>query len=122
MADIYEQHRAAFANVSAYVILRDGELVARIAFKFPKDGAGRLYAYVHWIGTEMVRGHASGGGYDKRTAACWSAMACAHRAKHPLSQELASQRGAFYSALALDRGPTWDDQLRTAGFTVIGAV
>lgn len=69
MSDIYDQHRAAFANVSAYVILRGGERVATIAFKFPRDGAGRLYAYVHWIGVPMVRGFAAGGGYDKRSAA-----------------------------------------------------
>lgn len=47
MAKIYDQHRAAFSNVSAYVITLDGEKVATIAIKFPRDGAGRLYAYVH---------------------------------------------------------------------------
>lgn len=66
MADIYDQHAAAFARVSAYAILKDGDVVARIAFKFPADGAGRLYAYVHWIGTEMARGCASGGGENTR--------------------------------------------------------
>ncbi|MDE2426686.1 MAG: hypothetical protein KGO96_12340 [Elusimicrobia bacterium] len=73
MTDIYDQHRAAFAQVEAYVILKDGQRVANIAFKFPRDGAGRLWAYVHWLGLSMVRGYASGCGYDKRTAACASA-------------------------------------------------
>lgn len=111
MSDIYDQHRAAFRSVSAYVILKDGELVARIAFKFPRDGAGRLTAYVHWLGEEMVRGFASGGGYDKRTAACASAVAKMH-----------SDDNAFLEALARDTGPTWEDQLRKAGFTVLSAV
>lgn len=48
MTDIYKQHDTAFARVSGYVIAKDGERVATIAFKFPADGAGRLWAYVHW--------------------------------------------------------------------------
>ena len=111
MSDIYDQHRAAFANVSAYVVLKDGERVATIAFKFPRDGAGRLYAYVHWIGVPMVRGFAGGYGYDKRTAACSSA-----------AQRLDGVPHAFIDALWVDTGPTWDEQLRKAGFTVIQAV
>ena len=38
MFDIYEKHQNAFANVSAHVIVKGGERVATIAFKFPKDG------------------------------------------------------------------------------------
>lgn len=68
MPDIYDRHKAAFASVEAFVILHNGERVASIAFKFPRDGAGRLYAYVHRYGLEMVRGFAAGGGYDKRSA------------------------------------------------------
>ena len=70
MSSIYELHDKAFRHVSAYVILLNGERVATVAIKFPADGAGRLYAYVHWIGTPMVRGFAGGYGYDKRSAAC----------------------------------------------------
>lgn len=56
MTDIYDLHSKAFARVSAYVVLdKSGERVATVAFKFPADGAGRLYAYVHWIGVPMVR-------------------------------------------------------------------
>lgn len=114
MSGIYEQHRAAFNRVEAYVILDAGHLVARVAFKFPADGAGRLYAYVHWIGAEMVRGSASGGGYDKRTAACASAVgkrtACTARCND------------FLAAMARDAGQHWDGALRGAGFTVAQAV
>ncbi len=73
MSDIYEQHAAAFARVSAFAVMRDGKQVATVAIKFPQDGAGRLYAYVHVIGAHMVRGSASGGGYDKRSAAVYDA-------------------------------------------------
>src|SRR3546814_20152747 len=48
---------------------KDGAHVANVSSKLPADGAGRLYAYVHWIGLERVRDHANGYGYDKRTAA-----------------------------------------------------
>ena len=119
MADIYEQHRNAFRQVEAYVVLRNGERVATIAFKRPRDGAGRLYAYVHWRGTPMARGWADGGGYDKYTAACATAVKrIARKADAPNPDGWA----AFSAALWADTGPTWNDQLRRAGFTVLQAV
>lgn len=110
---IYDQHTAAFAQVSSYAVLKDGEPVATVAFKFPRDGAGRLYAYVHWIGLEMVRGFAGGYGYDKRTAACADAVA---RVDTP------DQAPEFFAALARDAGKHWDDALRSAGFTVFQTI
>lgn len=124
MANIYDQHRAAFANVSAYVVLdHDGQRVATIAFKYPRDGAGRLYAYVHWIGTEMVRGWAAGGGYDKHSAACSDAMARASNGKHALHfAEPGSRMAAFFFALLASDGAYWNDHLRDADFQVVSAV
>ncbi len=124
MSDIYDQHKAAFAHVSAYVVVKDGELVARIAFKFPKDGAGRLYAYVHWLGLPMVRGFATGGGYDKGSAACSAAIS---RMKdglgiNPLEALQIQHYDAFRAALSKDDGTTWNDHLRAAGFLVLAAV
>lgn len=120
MSKIYEQHTAAFANVSAYAVLKDGELVARIAFKFPKDGAGRLYAYVHWIGLEMVRGSTSGYGYDKRSAAVTDAV---HKGAPAIDKTYEkSPWPEFSAALWHDGGKCWDDKLHDAGFTVIQAV
>lgn len=116
MTDIYDQHSKAFARVEAYVICKDGERVATIAFKFPADGAGRLYAYAHWIGLEMVRGFAAGGGYDKRSAACRDAWD-----KRP--QLTSDLELAFFQALHDgDNGAGWDRCLRDAGFTVLQAV
>ena len=110
MTKVYDQHDAAFARVSAYVILKDGERVATVALRFPADGAGRLYAYVHWLGCEMTRGYAGGGGYDKRTAAVHDAM-----------QRIVGADSAFV-ATAVDDGYSWDRKLTDAGFVVLQAV
>lgn len=76
MTTIYQQHDAAFAQVAAYVLLdAKGEQVGKVALKFPRDGAGRLYAYFHLHGVAMVRAYAGGYGYDKRSAAVASAIA-----------------------------------------------
>lgn len=127
MPDIYELHEKAFKQVSAFVIMKDGERVATIAIKFPADGAGTLYAYVHWIGIEMVRGFARGYGYDKRTAAIANAVQTLKSKnggwKAPVSR--ADHIGPvldFLNALARDAGPQWDSQLREAGFEVLQAV
>lgn len=129
MTQIYDQHRAAFASVEAYVIARDGERVATIAFKFPRDGACRLHAYVQWLGEPMTRGFAGGGGYDKRSAA-----AAAAARKLTLSEGVYSdgtpyhdeeERAAweaFRGALAKDDGMGWDRNLRDAGFEAWQAV
>lgn len=128
-ANIYDQHRASFPQVSAYVIAREGKRVATIAIKFPRDGAGRLYAYVHFIGEPMVRGFAGGYGYDKRSAAIADAAS-----KLTLSQSLWPDGTPHYSeeeitlhalfrdTLARDSGQDWDNRLRDAGFNVWQAV
>lgn len=118
MTDIYDQHDKAFSQTSAYVIALDGERVATIALRFPHDGAGRLWAYVHWLGTPMVRGYASGYGYDKRTAAIANAVGRMPDVDMPARGEYE----AFITALSHDAGPTWDNALRDAGFTVWQAV
>jgi hypothetical protein len=125
MADIYDQHRAAFSNMSAYVVMKDGERVATIAFKFPRDGAGRLYTYVHWLGTEMARGFAGGYGYDKRSAAL--ADVARKLYKRPDYEENTRNHAVislsnFIFALNKNDGKSWEDNLRDAGFTVLGAV
>ncbi len=118
---IYDQHDRAFAQVSAFVILKDGERVATVALKFPRDGAGRLYAYVHWIGTEMVRAQAGGYGYDKRSAAVAGAARKALKL-YPLTAGVDPSWDAFWKAAAKDDGCDWPRQLERAGFTVLQAV
>lgn len=122
-ADIYAQHTAAFSRVSAFVILKGSDRVATVAIKFPADGASRLYAYVHWIGVEMVRGHANGYGYDKRSAAVWSAagrMTLDNLTNCPNGNRDAAE--AFRAALTSNDGWDWTRKLEAAGFTVLQAV
>lgn len=122
-ADIYALHDKAFNRVSAYVILdKAGEPVAKVAFKFPADGAGRLYAYVHWLGVPMVRGFAGGYGYDKRSAAVADAVEKAIATIKPEPDDVNLQRTTFFRVLRDDGGEYWDTRLRNAGFTVIQAI
>jgi hypothetical protein len=118
MSTIYEQHDAAFAQVSAWVVLNQtGERVATIAIKSPRDGAGRLQAFVHWIGVPMVRGQASGGGYDKATAAISDA------ASRMISGEHAHLTAWQPFAQVLMIAQTgWTRVLEDAGFRVLQAV
>ena len=122
MPDIYDQHKAAFPNVSAYVILRGSEKVATIAFKYPRDGSGRLYAYVHWLGVPMVRGFAGGYGYDKQSAAFDSA---ARNWKpdggyRPESEEKAATlHRAIVEARDEARGERWSNTLERLGYRVL---
>lgn len=77
MTDIYEQHEKAFSNVAAFVVIdkATNETAFTIALKYPKNGAGRLWAYVQYLGQPMVRAYASGYGYDKASEAIAAAMA-----------------------------------------------
>lgn len=116
MTDIYGQHRAAFRNVEAYVVMKGREPFAKVAFKYPRDGAGRLWVYIHILGTPMVRGFAGGYGYDKASTACASA------AKKIVVGELCGHVTDFVGALTIDNGFYWYDNLNKAGFVVVRAV
>lgn len=119
MSTIYDAHDKAFSQVSAYTIAKDGERVATIAFKFPRDGAGRLQAFVHWLGVAMVRGYASGYGYDKQSAAC---SVAAKRVPLKDCDGDTTDATVFAAALSPDNGYSWDRRLRDAGFDVWQAV
>ena len=121
MTDIYDLHKRAFPNVAAYVILHGSEKVATIAFKYPRDGSGRLYAYVHWIGVEMVRGFAGGYGYDKHSAAVRNAVFPKMRMTDDEAFHYLEQR-EFFAALSRDDGQYWNHRLERAGFTVMQAI
>lgn len=122
MTNIYDQHRASFSNVSAYVLLNGAkERAGTIAFKFPRDGAGRVYCYLHIHGVAMVRGFASGYGYDKKSAAVYSAVqkiTIAGLHDHPETKETIE---TIKNAIK-DSGYDWSRELENAGFTVFQAV
>lgn len=125
MTKIYDQHRAAFPNVSAYVVVGtnakgEPDRKATIAFKYPRDGAGRLYCYLHVFGGPMVRAYAGGGGYDKHSAAASSAASRLNPADYyPESQ---ADVEALKAALLPDDGYRWDSRVEKAGFKVFQAV
>jgi hypothetical protein len=125
---IYDQHDKAFNRVAAYVIMQGNERVATVAFKFPADGAGRLYCYLHVIGLPMVRGMASGYGYDKKSAAFEDAARKQAVVKledwqdpkgYQSQQEVAAM---IAESMAGRDGYEWSANLHKAGFTVIQAV
>jgi hypothetical protein len=109
---IYDQHQAAFAKVASFCIIYKSEPVASIAIKYPRDGAGRLYVYVHWRGCHMVRGFASGGGYDKATAAI----------REAIDKIADCDNRAFIQALTPSGGAGWQSRLERAGFTVFQTI
>lgn len=116
MTNVYDQHRAAFRNVEAYVVMNGREPFAKIAFKYPRDGAGRLWVYIQVWGQTMVRGYAGGYGYDKASAACASA------ANKIVVNELFGHVKNFVGALTIDNGHYWYDNLNNTGFVVVRAV
>lgn len=63
---IYDKHNKHFELVSAYAIVNNkGEHVGLMSCKYPKDGMGKLYVYLHLFGSLMKVESASGCGYDK---------------------------------------------------------
>lgn len=125
MSDIYELHRKAFSDVSAYVVVGtnakgEPERKATIAFKYPRDGAGRQWCYLHVFGGPMVRGYASGGGYDKHSAGASSAAGRIKPADY--YEESRADLAAITAALLPDDGMGWERRLRDAGFQVFQAV
>ncbi len=126
MSKIYDLHSAAFAQVSAYIILKDGEKVATVAFKYPKDGAGRLWCYLHVVGLKMVRGYAGGYGYDKTSAAfddAAKAQTKVEKAEHQredVYKKLINESEYIYGCL--EDSHDWTYCLQNAGYIVIKAV
>ena len=117
MTNIYDQHRAAFARVSAWVIAdAAGARIGTVAIKYPADGAGRLWAYVHVLGVPMVRDYAGGGGYDKATAAVESA------ARKIEDSPEDPHTAAWRTALRDCGGRGWYRALEKAGYRVMQAV
>ena len=73
--DIWQKHDKHFAQVKACAILdSEGKHILNVSWKYPNDGAGRLYCYVHIIGLAPSQGMAGGYGYDKTSAALQSAF------------------------------------------------
>lgn len=70
MTTSYDKFDKHFALVSAWVIVNEqGDQVGKMAAKYPKDGMGKLYLYLHLHGSQMVQVSVSGCGFDKLSVA-----------------------------------------------------
>lgn len=76
MTTVYDKFDKHFTLVSAWVIVNEqGDQVGKMAAKYPKDGMGKLYLYLHLHGSKMVQVSVSGCGFDKLSVAiCNAAM------------------------------------------------
>ena len=119
----WEKFDKAFNQVSAYVVMdTENNLIAKISVKYPKDGAGRLTAFIHIIGTEIQVGTASGYGYDKSTAAI-----CNASDKFDLSKEtckLSNKQIDFIQMLSTSLAQSgWQEAIQPKyGFNVIQVI
>lgn len=111
MQDTYDKHKRAFPSVSAYVIVKDGKQVGKVAIKY----GARLQAYVHLHGAPMSYGSAGGGGYDKTSAAIIEAIE--RHSRDAYAPDLA-RIDAIKAAFKSGDERHWDSILRSAGFDV----
>ena len=127
MTKIYQQHDAAFNRVSAYAITKDGRHIGNINLKYPQDGAGRVYAYIHCFGYEMQRDYASGYGYDKRDSAIKSAMRKVRAVIMAGEARNDNNENAFLFAFAMNSAGSigsgdWDQAFEKQGFQIWRAI
>lgn len=119
---VYDQFDRAFANVSAKAVLWNGKHVANVTLKYGRS----VVAYVHWIGTEMQRGTAGGGGYDRTSAAVFSALDKLRDSPRGEYEGDLVRHGPSFSAFVnvynRDSGADWDRHLRDAGFTILNVI
>lgn len=112
MKSIYDRFDSATKGISAYAIFRGADYIGRIVIKSPKDGAGRMTAFVHVWGFIMVSGMASGYGYNKTGAAL--ASACGNARK-----EFNNDLPPLFTALSeVTYDGQWRSALESKGFTV----
>ena len=109
----YEQRNKKFSQVEAWAVMQAGVQVGVIQVKYPKDGAGRVHAYVHEFGFRMLHGYAGGYGYDKTGAAIGACFNDKER----------EQASALYGALkSVTYDGQWQDVIKAAGFDLLQAV
>ena len=73
-ANIYDTFDKAFSKVNAYALLHDGAPIGRLCVK---HGEGTSTAFLQIWGARMVKARSRGYGYDRRGAACASAIEAA---------------------------------------------
>lgn len=124
--DIYDKQQKHFQGVAAYVIMEGTKITGRVQFHTTKSG--KVYCYLHFFGTTMVRGSASGYGYDKHSAAFEDAvdtLLVPPLPDGPLAYHAAEVQATAAGLAAWMRnhdGADWDDSLWAYNYTVVRAV
>lgn len=114
MTDTRKELEVATANVNAWALLCDGDIIGRIVTK--RGRSGRVTAWVHVFGAPGVfaKGWADGYGYDKTTAAIEDAAMRWLEAEEP-KKENASIGVNMMRALVRPPAIDWDACLRGIG-------
>ncbi|HEX8421271.1 MAG TPA: hypothetical protein VF638_14790 [Sphingomonas sp.] len=115
MTDIYAQFDKATGSTTAVALIFEGKVAGRVIIRF---GAA-CTAYAHIWGAEMAKGRATGGGYDRATAAVGAAL-CKMMTRPNDRDEFANR--AFDAALGggayMNGGEGWERVLENRGFTL----
>ena len=70
MTTVYDKQAKHFSKVSAYAIIdNEGNQKGTMQVKYPNDGMGKLFLYLHLYGSTMVQVSVSGCGFDKLSVA-----------------------------------------------------
>lgn len=111
--NIYRKLDKATELVSVIAIQdKEKNIIGRIIFKFPKDGAGRVHVFVQEYGYAAIHGYACGYGYDKKGAALQDAYVKHINSKVECDSEL-------YKALEhITYDGEYSNVLRDAGYTL----
>lgn len=121
-AAIWRELETKTRDLSAWVVLRNGEVVAKLITHCGGRNSPNgltMRGYVHVLGLPVVRGIARGGGYDMRTAALAGACGNLPRTLAGLDHLDATQAKALADFRALkDQGYDIPHQLRELGYTV----
>jgi len=112
--NVYEKLSNALGG-SVYAIQSNGEYVARIITHTSKSGLS-VTAYVHWLGRKMETARATGGGYDRASAAIVAAADKYLLAVNP--EDISSRELDFWEACATDNGYGFERNLRDNAFHV----
>ena len=108
----YAAFDRAFSNVSAYLITYEGQQVGRVAFKHGSS----VQCFAQLWGSDMQRGKASGGGYDRSTAAAEAAFASI--GEGDVRPDVQQHVDAIKQAMAGPEGQRWISRIEAAGYTV----
>ena len=117
--DAYTRFDTATKNISARALVLDGHPVGRVVMK---HGAA-LRAFVQLWGGSIVEGRATGGNYDRATAAIEAAaqkIAGQEQTRDPIWKDA---RERFCATIAgMKDGERWESALERAGWIVVNVI